>query len=74
MKAISVLFLGAVAGGVFAQDAFEPSDFNVTEALIENGVNFSALPELAVLTEKRSLFNPCAVAVGDPSLPILSTC
>jgi hypothetical protein len=69
MKARSVLFLGAVAGGVFAQDAFEPSDFNVTEALIENGVNFSALPELAVLTEKRSLANPCAVAVGNPSLP-----
>jgi hypothetical protein len=66
MKARSVLFLGAVAGRVFAQDAFEPTDFNVTEALIENGVDFSALPELAVLTEKRSLFNPCAVAVGIP--------
>lgn len=64
MKAKSILFLGAVVGSVFAQDAFEPLSFNVTEALIENGVDISALPELAGLIEKRSLFSPCAVAVS----------
>jgi hypothetical protein len=64
MKGRSLLSLAAIVGGVFSQDAFEPSDFNVTEALIANGVDVSALPELANLTEKRSLFSPCATAVG----------
>jgi hypothetical protein len=72
MKVKSVLFLGAIAGRVSAQDAFEPSGFNVTEALVENGVDFSALPELAVLVEKRSLSNPCAIAVGTALLRNLS--
>ncbi|KAJ4357128.1 hypothetical protein N0V95_002785 [Ascochyta clinopodiicola] len=68
MKARSILWLGAAAGTGFAQDVFEPSDFNVTEALIANGVDVSALPELANLTEKRSLFNPCAVACNSLKL------
>jgi hypothetical protein len=44
---------------------FEPSNFNVTEALIANGVNVSAIPDLASLTEKRSLSSPCAAAVSN---------
>ncbi|KAJ4368693.1 hypothetical protein N0V86_009602 [Didymella sp. IMI 355093] len=64
MKARSILSIAAVAGNALAQDTFEPSDFNVTEALIANGVDISALPELANLTEKRSLFNTCAIATA----------
>ena len=60
--------LGAfvVAVGVKAQDVFEPIDFNVTEALIDNGVNVSAIPELAGLVVRSSL-KGCSIAVGDPS-------
>lgn len=64
MKARSILTLAAIAGNVLAQEIFEPSDFNVTEALIVNGVDVSALPELTNLTEKRSLVSPCVIAVG----------
>lgn len=41
--------LGALtlAAGAFAQDVFETPDFNVTEALIANGVNVSALAGLS---------------------------
>ncbi|KAK6826152.1 FAD binding domain-containing protein [Apiospora arundinis] len=39
--------------GVESQ-AFEPADFNVTQALVERGVNFSALPELASLADRSS--------------------
>jgi hypothetical protein len=79
MKAHLLVSFGALVANVFAQDAFEPSDFNVTEALIANGVDVSAIPELANLTEKRSLFSPCATAVGsmtpkfDPYLLTWST-
>jgi hypothetical protein len=52
----------AVAAGVTAQDVFEPVDFNVTEALIDNGVNVSAIPELAGLAV-RSLLKGCSIAV-----------
>ena len=73
MKAQSILPFVALASGAVAQDAFEATDFNVTEALIANGVDVSALPELAnsTLTEKRSLFSPCSVAVRTL---YLSTC
>jgi hypothetical protein len=63
MKASLLASFGALAVSATAQDAFEPSDFNVTEALIANGVNVSALPDLAALAEKRSLSSPCAAAV-----------
>jgi hypothetical protein len=52
----------AVAAGMNAQDVFEPMDFNVTEALIENGVNVSAIPELAGLVVRSSL-KGCSIAV-----------
>jgi hypothetical protein len=52
----------AVTAGVNAQDVFEPVDFNVTEALIENGVNVSAIPDLAGLVVRSSL-KGCSIAV-----------
>lgn len=63
MKAQNLLSVVALASSTLAQDAFEATDFNITEALIANGVDVSALPGLANLTEKRSLFSPCSVAV-----------
>ena len=63
MKASFLAISGALAGNAVAQDAFEPTDFNVTEALLANGVNVSALPDLAALAEKRSLSSPCSAAV-----------
>jgi hypothetical protein len=64
MKATSFLQLGALVAAVSAQtDVFEPADFNVTKALIANGVNVSAIPELAKLTE-RTLLSGCSVAVS----------
>jgi ABC-type proline/glycine betaine transport system permease subunit len=53
----------AVAVGITAQEVFEAPDFNVTEALIENGVNVSAIPELAGLAVRSSL-SGCSIAVG----------
>jgi hypothetical protein len=63
MRTHLLVSLGTFAAAL-AQDVFEPPDFNVTEALIANGVNVSAIPELAVLAEKRSLFSLCGIAVS----------
>lgn len=67
MKGRSLLSLAAVVGTACSQNVFEPSDFNVTEALIHNGVDVSTLLGLANLTEKRSLISPCATAVRHPT-------
>jgi hypothetical protein len=56
---LSTLATAVVQG----QDTFEAPNFNVTEALIENGVNVSAIPELAGLVVRSSL-NGCSIAVG----------
>ncbi|KAF1837317.1 FAD-binding domain-containing protein [Decorospora gaudefroyi] len=69
MKNHLVVSLGALTASVLAQDVFKPPDFNITEALAANGVNVSALPDLAALTEKRSLSSPCVAAAAsvDPA-------
>jgi hypothetical protein len=56
------LTFGLLATGVLSQ-AFEPIDFNITEALLDNGVNVTALPDLAPLIH-RSLLNGCSTAVS----------
>jgi hypothetical protein len=57
------LSLGAFVAAASAQTgAFEPADFNVTAALIANGVNVSAIPQLSGLV-KRSSLSGCSVAV-----------
>ncbi|KAF1847782.1 FAD-binding domain-containing protein [Cucurbitaria berberidis CBS 394.84] len=53
--------IAAFVAGVLSQSTFEPSDFNITEALLDNGVNISAIPELAPLVE-RSLISGCSLA------------
>ena len=69
MRFIQELSLGVlvVAVKVSAQVVFEPADFNVTEALIGNGVNVSAIPELAGLVV-RSSSKGCSIAVSSHSL------
>jgi hypothetical protein len=64
MRFFETIALGTLAAtaGVKAQDVFEPADFNVTEALIKNGVNVSAIPELAGLVIRSSL-KGCSIAV-----------
>lgn len=74
MKASIPASFGALAACAASQNAFEPSDFNVTEALIANGVNVSALPDLAAFNEKRSLSSPCTAAVRILLLPPARTC
>jgi hypothetical protein len=61
MKGKGAVALYAVLAAAWASD-FEPADFNVTAALIANGVDVAAIPGLAGLTE-RSAINACAVAV-----------
>ncbi|CAG5161870.1 uncharacterized protein ALTATR162_LOCUS6113 [Alternaria atra] len=51
----------AFTAGAISQATFEPADFNVTEALLKNGVNVSAIPELASFAE-RSLSSGCSAA------------
>lgn len=52
----------AFTAGVLAS-GFEPADFNVTEALLNNGVDITATPGLAGLVE-RSSPRACSIAVG----------
>jgi hypothetical protein len=57
------LSLGAIVAIVSAQTGiFEPADFNITEALISNGVNVSAISELSGLVE-RTARSGCSIAV-----------
>jgi hypothetical protein len=69
MKFIQKLSLSAltVAARASTQDVFEPADFNVTEALMNNGVNVSAISELARLVV-RSSSKGCSIAVRSHSL------
>jgi hypothetical protein len=59
----SFFSLGAFLASLSAQTGtFEPADFNVTEALIANGVNVSAIPQLSGLVERTSP-SGCSIAV-----------
>jgi hypothetical protein len=63
MRVSSIIPLGFMPG-IIAQDVFEPADFNVAEALLDNGVNVSALPELSELGA-RSRLSGCSIIVSD---------
>ena len=50
MRTASVASIGALVIGTVAQTStFEPADFNITKALIDNVVDVSAIPELSGL-------------------------
>ena len=55
--------LAAFVVSAVSQSPFEPADFNITEVLLENGVDVSALPQLATL-RKGSSTSSCAAAVS----------
>ncbi|RAQ98719.1 FAD-binding domain-containing protein [Stemphylium lycopersici] len=59
--------LTTLVAGVVSQATFEPANFDVTEALLSNGVNVSALPELANFAEK-SLLSGCSTACNSLKL------
>jgi len=61
MKLSGIILLGASIA-VTSADPFEPSDFNVTDALIKNGVDVSSVPDLAGFVG-RSSKSGCSVAV-----------
>jgi hypothetical protein len=63
MRASSIVLSAFVPAGIFGQNVFEPADFNVTEALLDNGVNVLDIPDLAEST-KRSLLSGCSIAVS----------
>lgn len=73
MQIFATLVVGTVVIGrsVLAQNtgSFEPTDFNITEALLDNGVNVSAIPALAGLVERSSL-SACSIAVCSAPLPL----
>jgi len=52
----------ATSAIVSAQEQFESPDFNVTEALLKNGVDVSDIPALSGLVERSSV-QSCAIAV-----------
>jgi len=56
------LLFAALLSSVVSQ-VFEPADFSVTEALLDQGVNLSALPELAGLVDRSSNL-ACNIAVS----------
>jgi len=74
MRGFSLLSLVGAAALATAQDNFdttgsnlakaiEPTDFNVTDALVALGVNVSTIPALAALSERSSV-SACSIAVS----------
>jgi hypothetical protein len=66
MRSHIIISFGSLgfAASATAQAYFEPGDFNITAALLENGITLSALPQIHELEHgKRSYLNPCAAAV-----------
>ena len=64
----NALLVAALIASAVTQTVVEPVDFNATEALLEKGINLTALPQLAALAE-RSSNAACSIACG--SLRIL---
>lgn len=66
-----LVLLASLVASVASQ-AFEPADFNVTEALITQSVNVSALPQLSELA-KRSSELGCNIAVSSVERILMTT-
>ncbi|KAF1918568.1 hypothetical protein BDU57DRAFT_547586 [Ampelomyces quisqualis] len=60
MRTSSFISFGLMPTAIIAQDVFEPVEFNVAEALLDNGVNISAIPELSGLGA-RSHLSSCSI-------------
>lgn len=59
----TIVPLAVLVAGVVSQGTFEPADFNITEALLDNGVNVAALPDLSPLVDRAST-SGCSTAVS----------
>jgi hypothetical protein len=64
MRMSLFISLGLVPSTIAVQDYFEPADFNISEALSENGVDVSTIPELSEL-KAGPLGGSCSIAVSD---------
>lgn len=62
MRIFTLTLLSIFAAPVLC-NAFEPANFNITQALIKNGVEVSAIPELAGSVEHFSS-KACSLAVN----------
>jgi hypothetical protein len=65
MRVSFLLPSGTLVASALAQGTFEPTDFNVTQALLDKGVNVASIPQLKGLVE-RSSSNECSIAVSTP--------
>lgn len=63
MRISPIAFLGFLQAAIFGQELFEPADFNVTQALLDNGVELSALPDEAGHATQSQLIG-CSLAVS----------
>lgn len=62
MKNVIFTLSAAVTVAAAQSDIFEATNFNVTEALVKNGFNVSAIPKLSGSDGQTSLRH-CSVAV-----------
>ncbi|KAF2998444.1 hypothetical protein E8E13_000735 [Curvularia kusanoi] len=67
MKSLVLVAAATCAVVCTAQDSFESPEFNVTQAVLQQGVDISALPTLAGLKE-RSPWSACAAACNSLKL------
>ncbi|KAH6690599.1 hypothetical protein F5X68DRAFT_203314 [Plectosphaerella plurivora] len=68
MRASSVLLLAGSIARAAAQD-IEPADFDVTQGLLDLGINITEIPQLSDFVERRSLSDiACAAACASLSL------
>lgn len=65
MRLNTRLLVAVTCGSALCQETFEPTDFNITDALLGYGVDVAALPQLASLVERSSLAG-CSIAVSLP--------
>lgn len=64
MRVLPIVALGVTAAGTALAQTFEPVDFNVTEALLDNGIEPSILVDLenALGNPLSKRANPCSLA------------
>lgn len=71
MRFSQFVLLGFFPSVLLAQQTFESPDFDITAALLDNGVNVSDIPDPADLS-KRTSSGSCSVAVSLTCLHALS--
>ncbi|OAG24666.1 FAD-binding domain-containing protein [Alternaria alternata] len=62
MHLCKIISLGFFPIGLLAQNAFEPPDFDITAALLQNGVDVSTIASLAGLSKRTTSSGGCSIA------------